>query len=514
MQKLEKTHTAPRSTGATPDCCTELTCESGLRNHYFEGKRLTPDMFRVEQQYLNERRWLLNRAIHGHGVVYGYAIGLRGTSGRTDQASTWLQIGRGLALDECGRELLHGGHEVAMNDLIALDDRERRIDLDTLLTPPKSSGGSDDGKTCWLLSAHHAEQHTSPVTLKDPCRCDRDEHDHVCETVRFSLRRIPCDECCAGCGCELTCQCASDACCTDPAEGHAPFQRGGRCLCDHLTGLEFPDCAGRLCEIDEPCARVWVDLGHGVALACVEIVADDCGGWTIGEIDACGPRRLVKRNDVLFDLVRGCDLTFISDFGWKTWHRRLTGEPPRPAAVTFEEFAKAIAPPPDDHEQYEYVTAAFWVKFSRPVRKDTLDTDCFSFTVLSVEREGKWRGVQRVPITRLEYIPTQPNDPVGHVRGAYLVVDGGWVEDGLWGRGSVFYEDTWVEIEVRGDYILDCNGQPVDANAVGRVTHRSGNGTPGGTFLSTFQVGPRPPYKSTPPPTPPDKSYPAKGAAS
>src|SRR5262249_19587142 len=37
-------------------CCTELKCESGLRNNYFEGKRLTVDSFRVEQNYLLERR--------------------------------------------------------------------------------------------------------------------------------------------------------------------------------------------------------------------------------------------------------------------------------------------------------------------------------------------------------------------------------------------------------------------------------------------------------------------------
>ena len=45
-----------------------------------------------------------------------------------------------------------------------------------------------------------------------------------------------------------------------------------------------------------------------------------------------------------------------------------------------------------------------------------------------------------------------------------------------------------VEIEIRGDYIVDCNGQTVDANAVGLSPSPTGNGTPGGTFLSTFRV--------------------------
>jgi hypothetical protein len=65
---------APQPPPTRVECCIDPRCESGLRNNYFEGKRLTPDSFRVEQRYLVERRRLLNRAIHGWGVVYGYGI--------------------------------------------------------------------------------------------------------------------------------------------------------------------------------------------------------------------------------------------------------------------------------------------------------------------------------------------------------------------------------------------------------------------------------------------------------
>ena len=39
MQTSDKTKTPPRSSVATAECCTELGCESGLRNNYFEGKQ-------------------------------------------------------------------------------------------------------------------------------------------------------------------------------------------------------------------------------------------------------------------------------------------------------------------------------------------------------------------------------------------------------------------------------------------------------------------------------------------
>jgi hypothetical protein len=78
---------------------------------------------------------------------------------------------------------------------------------------------------------------------------------------------------------------------------------------------------------------------------------------------------------------------------------------------------------------------------------------------------------------------------------ATIVVDGPWFWDTIKGGGSIFqHRRTRVELEIRGDFIIDCNGQTVDANTFGTGTSPvpSGNGTPGGTFLSTFRVGPAP----------------------
>jgi hypothetical protein len=67
---------------------------------------------------------------------------------------------------------------------------------------------------------------------------------------------------------------------------------------------------------------------------------------------------------------------------------------------------------------------------------------------------------------------------------ATIVVDRRWFNGTVGGKdgntSSRFQTGaTRVELEVRGDFIVDCNGQMVDAN---------GNGTPGGTFISTFLV--------------------------
>lgn len=508
MDTPDTTRTASPGRSTVVECCNEPGCASGLRNNYFEGKRLTPDLFRVEQRYHIERRHLLNRALYGNGVVYGYAISVEegGTTPR-GAARRRLRIGSGLALDACGRELVQvGAASLAIDRAIVLDGNGRRAE-DATRAFADADYARKHGEVCWLLSAHYAEQDSGRVRVPDPCECDAREWDHTCETVRYSLRPIPCDECCADEPCGLTCRCGAGPCCDAERkqEEHGPYDqadprrppptRGGcRCICDHLTGLELPDdCDVLRCEIEEPCGRVRVDLGQGVPLACLRVVRDACGDWTFDTVvEACGPRRFVKRNDVLYDLIRGCDLTRIADIGWRDWHRRQEDVP-------FDDFSRAMGA--EGSQQHEYVTTDFWVRFSRPVRTNTLHADCVAITVLSVEREGSWRQSLRVPVARLdtELVPPEPGDPADHVRSARVVVDGSWVEDALRGRASLFRYETWVEIEIRGDFIVDCNGQTVDANAHGLSAAVTGNGTPGGTFLSTFRVAPRegagrPPY--------------------
>jgi len=525
---MHKTDTSPKpsSRGASRECCTDGPCDSGLRNQYFEGKRLTADSFRVEQSYLLERRRLLNRAIHGWGVVYGYAMKpMRATSGRTEIESGWLEIGPGLALDECGRELLLArGTLLSVENAILLDGKGARMER-----PPEGSyepfgkqqHEEKRPRACWLLSAHYAEQSVGPIKINDPCSCERKEWDHVCETVRFSLRRVDCEECCADFDCELKCDCGTGPCCernreapprtgdcpeegdkryestTHPKTPGNPVHRGGcQCLCEYLTGLSDTKCDG-LRELEDPCAHVRADLCHGVPLACVSLRKGECeGDWLFDRwIEACGPRRLVKSNDVLFDLIRGCDLTRISAIGWANWHRSQEFIEWNDFEASFGTLSESdlnrMRKSRDRRETFPVVTVKYWVEFSRPVREDTVRADCFSMTVLGEEDEGGWAGTHHVPILRAEtWAPS--GAPPGLVTRAAFVVDGRWLYDAVKGSKTIFDEDpTTVEIAIRGDFIVDCNGQTVDANSIGLVATPTGNGTPGGTFFSSFRVQPR-----------------------
>jgi hypothetical protein len=507
--KPTKTH----QTGSRKaECCTDVKCETGLRNNYFKGKRLTAESFRVEQDYAIQRRHLLNRAIHGWGVVYGYGIVQPPPQqGYNDLPPGSVEISPGLALDQCGRELFETGRALKFDELIVLDEHGKRVE------------GSDyPASECWLLSVHYAEQNTASIVIEDSCRCKYQEWDHICETVRYSVRPIKCDDCCRAWDCELKCNCGAGPCCDDQS-GPGPSgqayrtqgeqeegkrqQRGGcRCICDHLIKWQpAGDCA-HLYEIEEPCGAVKVDIRNGVPLACVKVDKDRNGYLIFGDIlEVCGPRRLVKGNDLLFDLIRGCDLTRISDFGWKEWHRRKD-------PIPFDAFADAFGP--GTSQATQSVSTRFKVRFSRPVREDTLRADCFAMTVLGGEAEGGWWHSFRVPIVEVdtsEFGP-QPGDPPGHVRGAAIVVDDGWLDDAVRGRKTIFkLGETRIEIEVRGDLIVDCNGQTVDANSFGLFRVPTGNATAGGTFFSTFRVEQAPGSTRT---NPAYRSNPAEGVSS
>src|SRR5688572_19395515 len=150
MYSSNKTTKPHQTGGGKSECCTDLKCETGLRNKYFEGKRLTADSFRLEQKYHNERRRLLNRAIHGWGVVYGYGIEPHTPhDGYGDNSAGVLKVNAGLALDQCGRELLETGRGLKLGDLIVFDQDGKRIDLADV---------EFDSAECWLLSVHYAEQ--------------------------------------------------------------------------------------------------------------------------------------------------------------------------------------------------------------------------------------------------------------------------------------------------------------------------------------------------------------------
>ncbi|HEX8144700.1 MAG TPA: hypothetical protein VF553_19180 [Pyrinomonadaceae bacterium] len=82
------------------------------RNRYFFGKPMTVRDFDQEQRYFNGKRYLLNRIVHGGGIVCGLGLTANETGGFTLKA--------GAAIDCCGREIVVGS-DYSKTDLTELE---------------------------------------------------------------------------------------------------------------------------------------------------------------------------------------------------------------------------------------------------------------------------------------------------------------------------------------------------------------------------------------------------------
>ena len=72
---------------------------SFVRNRYFYGKLLDVHHFELEQDYLNGKRWLLNRLVSGYGVICGLDV-------QPAQKGRAVVVTPGIALDRGGREII------------------------------------------------------------------------------------------------------------------------------------------------------------------------------------------------------------------------------------------------------------------------------------------------------------------------------------------------------------------------------------------------------------------------
>lgn len=466
--------------------CLEQECGPQRRNRYFKGKRMTWQAFALEQDYLVRRRRLLNHALYGWGVVSGYHIDPRRAT-----------VGPGLALDRHGRELV-------------LDEECRLDPCDCFL---EEGPDARPGPGRWLLRAHYAERLVGEQLLPADCGCDSVEWNEVCETVVFSLQRLEGDQHCPpGEPPCPHCECVHPGdCCPEPfGHGH---ERGGEHGHEHHHRHDHPP-HGRSSHSCECQWAEWSPLEDDhehwkhwrarklrfawcdpIPIACLHLRHDECERLVIDRLDQCAPRRLVKRNDALFDLIRGCDLTRIADVSWREWHRPGVLVPWEKFREKFHNSDGTPVPPlsGDQHHSKPRVTD-FKVWFTRPVEARTVRWDCFIMSAIALDKSTGWGRLKRVPIVGVATeLGADGVTPERLTSWAKLVVDRRWLADEVSGAWSDFDDGpTTVEIEVRGDYILDCHGQPVSGAAIGLHPFPSGNGTPGGTFVSRFRVSSKP----------------------
>lgn len=570
---------------------------SGKRNRWFKDKFVTASDFSLEQTYLIERRRLLTRAVAGWGMVYGMDLSLH-----NEDAAPRLDLTPGLALDRHGRELfLPHGVSYSANDLILLGQlhdvaqkiRESGMPGNELpgkdLPGDKGPGQKPGFRGMALLSAHYGERELDLVRSNRSCECGDNEYNHVQEVVQLSLAPLnPGDalpwgiDGCGDCGCHPPYG-------TLEVPGHkvqqtAPHDRGphdclAACLAKHFIARE----GASLCSVN----GIATALHDPVPLAVVALRINQCGHAEIERIiDANHPRQLVKNNELLFDLVRGCDLTRIAKVSWAGWHRQAQPVPLKMFSAMFSNGAKYVPPAEDARSEADArlkaemeakrqeelealrqqeerareeakakeqaavkaaeqakadvaakaaeqakadaaasakmpgvvgnegdgpmrdpelprpqprgewgdrVDTGFEFAFTGPVQIATLTPEVVQIIVYVPDERSGWLQPWLVPINGLRPFGSDRCDPPGTARGAVVQVSAPWVYDELSNRNTLLrWQTSRVEIHIRGDLILDARGQAIDANALGMRPTPSGNGTPGGTFVSVFTIAPDP----------------------
>ncbi|NBD22290.1 hypothetical protein [Paenibacillus glycinis] len=136
------------------------------RNHYFYGKLLTSRDFKEEQTYFNQKRYLLNRLIHGHGIVWGLKV-----QGVDDHV---LEVGSGVALDEIGREIVV--------------DQSDRVDLRQLdAIPPEAKHST---MLYLVLLYEECPREPMPVLVNAPTCKEDCEPNRIREGYKLALTDI------------------------------------------------------------------------------------------------------------------------------------------------------------------------------------------------------------------------------------------------------------------------------------------------------------------------------------
>jgi len=134
------------------------------RNRYFFGKMLDEFHFRLETDYHNGKRWLINRAVLGYGVVCGLDV-----IPARDQDDAII-ITPGLAIDKCGREIIVSEATRPIQippDVIAKARKEYGETESYAHRQEKHHMDEDDSCVQVMICYHECETDPTPVLAGD-----------------------------------------------------------------------------------------------------------------------------------------------------------------------------------------------------------------------------------------------------------------------------------------------------------------------------------------------------------
>lgn len=427
------------------------TCKTGYleRNNYFFGKLMTVRDFVAEQDYFNEKRWLINRLLNGSGVVCGLDVK------RHNSDTNMIIVEPGLAIDGCGREIIVGtAQEIPLLSVESQCHTEQTMDK-----PLKRE---------FVICLEYAECKTEAVEVGsiECCEKDKCEFNRIRDFFRITVWN------------------KADVETQEPCQHFCPLRPDNKTkplhdyLCEKLKE-ECPACPGRPCLIlAEITVTPIITPGKG------EQTDPGVPGYTM-QIDQCSRRKLVYGNPLLYDLIE-CfhgNLPHVTDVSWRK-EKKVNG-----AWWSYKEFQEMISgrrAAQGKNEDKKGLT----VTFDKRMDPDTVNDHTFVVQVRLEDQETGNIRYDQVPGT-ISYDEAS--------RTATFTFETEWINDIYLGHSWLREKGGELMVIIKGDFIMGCRedekpAKALDGNFVGGQLP-SGNGTQGGDFVSWFYVEAKPEKK-------------------
>jgi len=417
------------------------------RNHYFYGKLMDVSHFELEQTYVNHKRWLLNQQALGYGVLCGLGVSAQGGE---------LCVDPGMAIDEYGREII----------------KPVRTCIDPWTIPdPCAEPGSALSKeighrvSLWIC---FKECLTDPMpVLVSECGDEQDSAaGTLVETFELQVREgVPdpdppaLDPSC--CEVLLDPRSGETEPLPDPESGGVRDAREPPELIERLR-QELRRCTARACR--KPASAC-------VLLAVVELLP----GGRIGRIEQCGQRRRIYSNQVLLDLIL-CLAARLEECC-----KGPGGEverPPKVEQVQVLDIAGDVLAEVGDPSEVLAFTDDQHVRGLR-----------FVFTE-DMEKASVVAGAPGKDPAKISFLVTKPD--AGLAAGTLTFEDAHTL---LWSSETDALPPGRYRVRLSGGgapttgrpAVRSRSGVALDGERLGRLP--SGDGTPGGDFGLSFQIG-------------------------
>lgn len=429
-------------------------CECGVckiphfdRNNYFHGKMLGARDLADEQRYVNEKRWLINRAVIGWGVVCGLDVCLENGG---------VVVAPGLALDCCGHEILVCGRQpVRASEIADALGLTSQATEGTTAPKPRQYAGSEPPGTQqtytpppagtqytppgqypepqpvpWALCLEYRECRTEAVSVSASCKSgDRGgQYNRIRDDYRLTIRPW------------------QDACPEDHTEHECAFPGFGRGTQLHealvAASLACPKCKDCECVL---LATGTITVRPGQP---PDVRLDD---------DHWKYRRIVYTNRLLAEVIRclHSGLAHIEAINWTPGSH-----------YGADEFL--------DRLRQEHLK----VTFDQPMKPRTVTNVRSCRLSIFLVTDGSCPAQLLIPVDRIEYTE----------RTATYYFDDDCIERELRAACKRLKKPADVELILHGSMIHNRQGRALDAELIDEFP--TGNGVEGGEFIAYFTVGP------------------------